>query len=140
MSCASAQESRFTIQYSIPLFQFSFFFSGFAFPLLTASSDFSPFTSHIPGARMSKNFVYARSRSAERTRSRGEEKKSVDACDEGEAANTCIFIYANRIRSRLIVRPHTRDDSRNGSPGVHPTCQSRDKGTRDALHRSPIHP
>lgn len=32
-------------------------------------------------------------------RSREEEKKSVDACGEGEAANTRIFIYANGIRN-----------------------------------------
>lgn len=40
------------------------------------------------------------------------------ACGEGEAANTRIFIYANGMRSRLIVRPHTRGDSRDGYPGV----------------------
>jgi len=72
-----------------------------------------------------KNFVYIWRREWE------VQKKNVDACDEGEAANTRMFIYANGIRSRLIVRPHTLSDSLDGQPGDHSTCQSCDKGTRD---------
>lgn len=40
-----------------------------------------------------------------------------------EEANTRIFIYANGIRIQLIVRPHTRSDSRDGYSGIVSACQ-----------------
>ena len=42
---------------------------------------------------------------------------------KGKAANTRIFIYANGIRIQLIVRSHTRSDSRDGYSGIVPACQ-----------------
>ena len=42
---------------------------------------------------------------------------------KGKAANTRIFIYANGIRIQLIVRSHTRSDSRDGCSGIVPACQ-----------------
>lgn len=54
------------------------------------------------------------------TKRRGAEREREN---EKEAANTHIFIYANGIRSRLIVQPHTRGDSRDGYPGIVAACQ-----------------
>lgn len=69
------------------------------------SRDFSPFVSHVfKHAQTSYMYMLAFNMRNIRMRNR-EEKKSVDACGEGEAANTRIFVYANGIRSRLIVRP-----------------------------------
>lgn len=107
-------------------FLFNFLFSSrtSSFPLLIENAVFqrSPPTSYA----LLKYAETPYTRSMERMRSREGKKKSVDACGEGEAVNTRIFIYANGMRSRLIVQPHTRSDSRDGLPGR----QSRDKGTR----------
>lgn len=56
-------------------------------------------------------------------RTRGKERERERGSMVGEAANTRIFIYANGIRIQLIVRSHTRGDSRDGYSGIVPACQ-----------------
>lgn len=103
------------------LFNFLFSYRTSSFPLSIGNAIFhrSPPTSYVL-LNMQKLRIHVRVQWNARMRSREEKKKSVDACGEGEAVNTRIFIYANGIRSRLIVQPHTHSDSRDGLPGRRP--------------------
>jgi len=126
---------NYNLSHFLLSFQFSVSFSSFSF--LPLFHDFLSFMSHIPRFQTCTNFVYMFMFNGkdEKPRRRKEERRRIRW--GGEAANTRIFIYANGIRSWLIVRPHIHSDSRDGYPGIHLTCQSRDKDTRGG---TPIHP